>query len=251
MGEYSDAVRSGVSAVAEVFRRFETPGHWLLFLAAALLLVLLFGKRTGRTAFIWPSVFVFACLLNPLVFPQLSRLVPSFRTETFRLLWLLPMTLIMVFGFASLLARLSGRPAVRMICVFITAAGFLAVTAPVIAQIPSLISVPADIGMADGELMAVCGYFRDEAGADEPTVAFEEKNMSERVREYDPAIRISSVFTETEDAGEELTADALRKQKPDYVVLAKGSPSADVLKELGYRAAAYTDEHLIYVHKAE
>lgn len=212
----------------------------------ALVCAALFGRRGGRTAFLYPALIFAGTVFNPFILEYLFSFFPSFREKFANAGHAIPVWLLITAGIAFVIMRFrSAALRALLITAYITAV-FAAVRPS--SEDLGKIRIPGSVLMSDQELADICGYIRDVSTHDVLTVAFENEEYRVEVRRYDASIVPSDLFADLSDLGnEEILKKRIRETGTDYIVTEKDGESSRMLDEIGIRKSAYTESSCIYV----
>ncbi|MEE3420757.1 MAG: hypothetical protein VZR02_06625 [Lachnospiraceae bacterium] len=209
----------GASYLVKTFLAYEKPGYFLLLAAICCVLCIVFGRRKGRAVFFYPLLLLFAIFLNPYIFPYLFRGENELMTRYFRMLWLLPASLLVAFAVMTVVGVAKTKGTKLIFTVVFFAAAFLMGTPLVSSPAEAQAYVKGTYAYSFGEdrdLAALVSSIEKDSAKGEPAILFENDDLLLSVRERCAAFK-------------PLLYKKGNETKGDYAVVSKDS---DLLKTL-------------------
>lgn len=216
-------IQSELQNILKAIQSFEQPGIYLILCAAAFLLVLLFGKRKGRTAFVYPLLLFCLAVGNSYIYSRILERQQDGNDVNAMLLWTVPFALIAAAGVFSLCRKFQKKlPRIITVCVFLV---LLVLTgAPAVTEASWYTSgiehlTDVDEGAAAADLIA------GQMDTDTADVYVEGEETAAQIRS-----RNASLFCTLGDAKKGLSAKEVSDMETDFFVVQSGGASDQALQ---------------------
>lgn len=235
-----NTTETGFSYLMKTLNWYEKPGYFLVLSACALVLIMIFGKRKGRTVFVYPFLIMAASLYNPYVFPYIFGQKPELMKTYYQAFYLVPCGCLVAAAAVFTASRMKKKVFSVLTVLVFTLAVILAGSGLEISAV-SLAS-PLDWESDSTEITSMIRTIRQDGGQGELTVSFEDSLLSAEVRSMDAGIEASDYLSSVLKKEELLSGTDL----PDYYVVAYGGDYDSLLKKAGAEEIGKNKNYAIY-----
>lgn len=221
--------QSFLSDLIGTLQSFESPGWYLIVCAAALLVVLLFGKRKGRVLFFYPLVLFALAALNPSVLQRVSAGQEGTGKSILSALWVIPFAMLAVCGLFSLCRKFHGK-VFRVLTVVLFCAVIFLTGSPAVTEASYYYNVSMDHLTGQNEGSAIADLITQNMESDTADVYVEEEDLAAQIRAENAGLLC---ILEDQKKSSEKT---LKNAEADFYVVETGKASDRILsssKDLG------------------
>ncbi len=243
---------------------------YLVLFLAAIVYICIFGSRREKEIFVPASVFMLVTVYNP-ISPVILDKIFDVNNEYYRLFWITPIIILIPYLSAKLIA--GSRTVKQMVILSCLIGAILIVSGKYVYA--DGIKWAQNIYKMPDELIEISGIIHADSEAEYPK-AFLEYEYNMQMRQYDPKMlltidreeylyAVSSPYTDEMlndeahpqykllaalirfmDIDSEDFVNALEETNTEYVVLSKGHPRQDYLKDAGLHIVGETATHVIF-----
>lgn len=216
-------IQSVSGNLLHTLQQFQQPGWYLLISAAAFLLILLFGKKTGRVGFVYPFILFALCVFNPYIIRWMSAGNSDVSTDLALPLRVLPFALITASGLFSLLFKIR-KIGFRILVLALFGAALVLTGVPAVTE-ASYYDVSTDHLEGKNEGSAIADLIAQNMDSDTCDVYVEDEDLASQIR--------------TENAGlsctigneKKVTEKSLSEAEADYYVVFTDGSADRLLSE--------------------
>ncbi len=265
----------GLNFVIECFRRFQDEGVFFLFFAIAIVLLIVSVKKKWKKGFLFYILMLFMTVFNPLIVTPVIEWL-DFDDEYYRLIWLLPVTILLAWMAVSVSERMKRwwmKAAAYVIFFLILAFPGKSILDKGLERSENLYKIP-------DEVIEICDVLHTDSGEDELRAAMD-FSLIVLMGQYDPSIELTITYNDysflewqwetndnfNEEYPPELTERlkiyrvlylkdeeamegldfirALWLTETEYVVMGKGSAVIDYLYDLNLEYIMDTDSYVV------
>ncbi len=232
---------SGLSYLLKVLRQYEYPSVFLFVVLAAIVMIVIFGKRKGRMLFVYPLLLIGLTVLNPYVFPSLISVRSGLHADFYRALWLIPLSMITACGAVSLARFLKSKAAGAIVLVLFLAA--VLVTGSTDFGRFQVFNQSMNVWGAENDLIQAADAIRRDSDLESVLVGTETETLAEDLRAYDVDFRCM-ILTDPAVLTGQKQSDSVT-EIPEYCILEKGGEMLQSVQQQDLSVIFETDRYLV------